>query len=104
MAILDSIVGIPLQFPIQFKGFSLTTVPHASLMVSTLPTLLAISAAFFLREKLRLFEWGVLLLSTLGPGLISVSGTSGGPQASMQGDLLVVLSMIAAIFMTLLTK
>src|SRR3979490_2861723 len=35
--LLASIVGIPLQFLIQFKGLALTTVSHASLMVSTLP-------------------------------------------------------------------
>jgi drug/metabolite transporter (DMT)-like permease len=73
-------------------------------MVSTLPILLALSAVFFPHEKLRRFEWGVLLLSTLGAALISLSKTSEGPQPSMRGDLLIVLSMIAAVFLTLLTK
>ena len=102
--LLASVVGIPFQFLIQFKGLALTTVSHASLMVSTLPVLLALSAVFFLHEKLRLFEWGVLLSSTLGAVLISVSRTSQGPQPSIRGDLLVVLSMIAAVVLTLLTK
>jgi drug/metabolite transporter (DMT)-like permease len=102
--LLASVVGIPLQFLIQFKGLALTTVSHASLMVSTLPVLLALSAVFFLHEKLRLFEWGVLLFSTLGAVLISVSKTSQGPQPSIRGDLLVVLSMVAAVVLTLLTK
>jgi len=102
--LLASLVGIPLQFLIQFKGLALTTVSHASLMVSTLPILLALSAVFFLHEKLRLFEWGVLLFSTLGAVLISVSKASQGPQPSIRGDLLVVLFMIAAVFLTLLTK
>lgn len=102
--LFSSIVGIPLQFLIQFEGLALTTVSHASLMVSTLPVLLALSAVFFLHEKLRLFEWGMLLLSTLGAALISVSKTSEGPQPSMRGDLLIVLSMIAAVVLTLLTK
>jgi hypothetical protein len=73
-------------------------------MVSTLPILLALSAVFFPHEKLRRFEWGVLLLSTLGAALISLSKTSEGPQPSMRGDLLIVVSMIAAVFLTLLTK
>jgi len=102
--LLASVVCIPFQFLIQFKGLVLTTVSHASLMVSTLPALLALSAVFFLHEKLRLFEWGVLLFSTLGAVLISVSKTSQGPQPSIRGDLLVVLSMIAAVVLTLLTK
>jgi hypothetical protein len=42
-----------------------------------------LSAVFFLHEKLRLFEWGVLLFSTLGAVLISVSKTSEGPQPSI---------------------
>ena len=99
-----STVGIPLQFLVQFKGLALTTVSHAALMVSTLPILLALSAVLFLHEKLLPFEWGVLLLSTLGAALISVSKTSKGPQPSVQGDLLIVLSMIAAVVLTLLTK
>ena len=99
-----SLVGIPLEFLIQFKGLALTTVSHASLMVSTLPILLALSAVFFLHEKFRLFEWGVLLLSTLGAVLISVSKASEGPQPSIRGDLLIVLSMLAAVVLTLVTK
>jgi drug/metabolite transporter (DMT)-like permease len=102
--LLASIVGIPLQFLIQFKGLALTTVSHASLMVSTLPILLALSAVLFLHERLRLFEWGVLLFSTLGAVLISVSKASEGPQRSIRGDLLVVLSMVAAVVLTILTK
>ena len=73
-------------------------------MVSTLPILLALSAVFFLHERLRLFEWAVLVLSTFGAALISVSKTPGGPQPSVKGDLLIVLSMIAAVVLTLLTK
>src|SRR4030081_1372292 len=102
--LLASIVGIPLQFLIQFKGLALTTVSHASLMVSTLPILLALSAVLFLHERLRLLEWGVLLFSTLGAVLISVSKTSEGPQPAIRGDLLVVLSMVAAVVLTILTK
>jgi drug/metabolite transporter (DMT)-like permease len=102
--LLASVVGIPLEFLVQFKGLALTTVSHASLMVSTLPVLLALSAVFFLHEKLQPFEWGVLLFSTLGAVLISISKASQGPQPSIRGDLLVVLSMVAAVFLTLLTK
>jgi drug/metabolite transporter (DMT)-like permease len=43
-------------------------------------------------------------LSTIGAGLISVSRNGPGPQASIKGDLLVVVSMVAAVVMTVLTK
>jgi hypothetical protein len=39
-----SVLGVPVQYLVQFKGLSLTTVSHASLMVGTLPMLLAIAA------------------------------------------------------------
>src|SRR5882757_6619353 len=39
--LLASVVGIPVQFLVQFKGLALTNVSHASLMVSSLPVLLA---------------------------------------------------------------
>jgi drug/metabolite transporter (DMT)-like permease len=102
--LVASVIGIPLQFLVQFEGLSLTTVSHASLMVSTLPVLLALLAAFFLGEQLRAFEWGVLLFSTLGVVLVSIPQGSGGPRATMKGDSLVVLSMIAGVVLVLFTK
>src|SRR3981081_417465 len=42
-----AVLGVPVQYLVQFKGLSLTTVSHASLMVGTLPMLLAISAGCF---------------------------------------------------------
>jgi drug/metabolite transporter (DMT)-like permease len=65
LMVLASLVGIPSQFLIQFKGVSLTTASHASLMVSTLPVLLALTSTIFLRERLRPGEWIVLFLSPL---------------------------------------
>ena len=91
--LLASVVGIPVQFLIQFKGLALTTASHASLMVSTLPVLLALGAVLFLHERLRRSEWGVLLFSAVGAVLISISKNSAGPQASVRGDLLIVLSL-----------
>jgi drug/metabolite transporter (DMT)-like permease len=104
LMVLASFVGIPLQFLIQFKGVSLTTRSHASLMVSTLPVLLALTSTIFVRERLRPGEWIILFLSTIGAVLIFVSKTADGPQTSLKGDLMVVLSMIAAVVLTLLTK
>src|ERR1700685_2793442 len=57
---LASAIGIPVQFLVQFEGLSLTTASHASLMVSTLPVLLALTSVLLLGERLRWFEWGAL--------------------------------------------
>ncbi|MBE7159254.1 MAG: DMT family transporter, partial [Rhodospirillales bacterium] len=42
-----SLLGVPVQFLLQFYGLSLTTVSHASLMVGTLPVILALGAVLF---------------------------------------------------------
>jgi drug/metabolite transporter (DMT)-like permease len=106
MLLLVSILGIPVQFLIQFKGLQLTTVSHASLIVGVLPVLIAISSAIFLKERLRYFEWGVLGLSVLGPIFIAFSrrGSSADSRANTRGDLLVLVSMFAAVAMILCSK
>lgn len=101
-----SVLGVPVQYLVQFKGLSLTTVSHASLMVGTLPMLLAIAAVLFSGEQLHFGGWLALAASTIGAGLIAVSSknASGGTRASMFGDLLVVFSMFAAIAWILISK
>ena len=59
-------IGVPVQFLMQFKGLQLTTVSHASLIVGTLPVLIALSSTVFLRERLSKSEWIVILLSPVG--------------------------------------
>jgi drug/metabolite transporter (DMT)-like permease len=105
MLLLASVIGIPVQFLIQFKGLQLTTVSHASLIVGVLPVLIAVSSALFLHERLRLFEWGVLGLSALGAVFIAVSSHgSRDTQSTTHGDLLVLVSMFAAVAMVLSSK
>lgn len=106
LLLVASVIGIRVQFLIQFQGLELTTVSHASLIVGVLPVLIAVSSAFFLHERLHGLEWGALGLSALGAVLIAVSGgTPGsGPRSSLHGDALVLLSMFAAVVMILCSK
>jgi len=101
-----SVLGVPVQNLVQFKGLSLTTVSHASLMVGTIPILLAIAAAWFTGERLHFGGWLALAASAFGVALIALSSkkASGAAQASTRGDLLVVLSMFAAIGWILISK
>ena len=101
-----SVLGVPVQYLVQFKGLSLTTVSHASLMVGTLPILLAVAAVLFWRERLHLGGWIALAASTFGAALIALSSksASGIARANVRGDLLVVLSMFAAIAWILISK
>jgi drug/metabolite transporter (DMT)-like permease len=100
-----SFLGVPLQFLIQFYGLSLTTVSHASLMVGTMPVILAVGAAVFMRERMDAIGWLALAGSTCGAALIALGGKHGGTgQASMRGDLLVVFSLMIALGWILINK
>jgi drug/metabolite transporter (DMT)-like permease len=101
-----SVLEVPIQYLVQFKGLFLTTVSHASLMVGTLPMLLAVAAVVFAKERLHCGSWLALAASTFGGALIALSSKKepGTAHASMQGDLLVVLSMFAAIAWILISK
>ena len=106
LLLFASIIGVPVQFLIQFKGLSLTTVSHASLMVGTLPVLLALSSVVVLHERLTRIEWAMLSVSAVGAVFIAIShsGSSNGPRATAVGDLLIVVSMVAAVGMILASK
>ena len=104
--LLASLLGVPLQFLLQFKGLSLTTVSHASLMVGTMPVLLAVGAMLFAHERLHALGWLALVISTAGAALIALSGhhNSTGHGPTIAGDLLVVFSLFIALFWVLLNK
>jgi drug/metabolite transporter (DMT)-like permease len=105
----SSLLGVPLQFLVQFYGLSLTTVSHAALMVGTIPMLLALGATIFAHERLSRLGWGALCLSSAGVALIVLSsGTrhASGPGGSptLAGDLLVIFSMFICVAYLLLNK
>ncbi|HEX3819429.1 MAG TPA: DMT family transporter [Candidatus Sulfotelmatobacter sp.] len=107
LLVVAAIIGVPVQFLLQFKGLQLTTVSHASLIVGTLPVLVALASAVFLGERLDALAWAVLLLSPAGVFVIALSARkgivpTGGP--TLTGDLLVLVSMLAAVVMILITK
>ena len=99
-----SFLGVPLQFLLQFYALSITTVSHASLMVGTMPVLLAVGAAIFAHERLDRIGWIALAASTSGAALIALSSKNraGGP--SLKGDILVVISLSIALGWILLNK
>ncbi len=105
--LLGSFLGIPVQFLLQFRGLAMTTVSHASLMVGTMPVILAVGAVIFAQERLQALGWVALAVSTAGAGLIALGGdhhatATNGP--SLTGDLLVVVSMVIALFWILINQ
>jgi drug/metabolite transporter (DMT)-like permease len=100
-------MGVPIQFLLQFKGLSLTTVSHASLMVGTMPVILAIGATLFSHERLHGLGWAAIGVSTAGATLIVVgkhSASARGGTPTLTGDLLVVLSLVLALGWVLINK
>jgi drug/metabolite transporter (DMT)-like permease len=98
-------LGVPLQFLIQFHGLSLTTVSHASLMVGTMPVILALGATVFAHERMDRVGWFALAASTCGAALIALGGKHQPTgQSSVAGDLLVVLSLVVALFWVLMNR
>jgi len=102
--LLSSFLGIPLQFLIQFHGLAMTTVSHASLMVGTLPVLIALTAVIFARERLDWVGWLALIGSTCGVGLIVLGGKSAVGGASLTGDLIVGFSLVISVAWIILNK
>jgi drug/metabolite transporter (DMT)-like permease len=99
--------GVPLQFLLQFHGLVMTTVSHASLMVGSMPVLLAVAAVLFAGESLDRFGWLTLCGSTAGAALVVLGGshaTTGNETPSLAGDLLVIASLIIALAWILLSK
>jgi drug/metabolite transporter (DMT)-like permease len=104
--LLATFLGVPLQFLVQFTGLSMTTVSHASLMVGTMPVILAIGAVVFAHERLKTIGWAALVVSTVGAGLIASGAKlhAAGAGPTVAGDLLVVLSLAIALGWILLNK
>jgi drug/metabolite transporter (DMT)-like permease len=89
--------GIPLQFLVQFKGLSITSLSHAALMIGTLPVILAAAAALFLKERLDAVGWTAMLSSTAGACMIALGGHDTNGTSSLLGDSLIVLSVVIAL-------
>jgi drug/metabolite transporter (DMT)-like permease len=105
--LLSSALGVPIQFLLQFAGLARTTVSHASLMVGTMPVLLALGATIFAGERLDWVGWVALTGSTVGTALIVLGGHEAGVAGvapSLAGDLLVVLSLTIALGWILMNK
>ena len=69
---MAAFLGVPVQFLLQFYGLSLTTVSHASLMVGTMPVILAVGATLFAHERMDAVGWVALVGSTCGAALIAL--------------------------------
>lgn len=99
--VLAAILFVPVQFLVQFEGLARTSVSHASLMVATVPAMLAIAASLLARRMPSRTTIAAVLGSVAGAALVAATS---GKNAHFFGDLLVVLSLVAGISWVLLTQ
>ncbi len=105
--VVTAVLGVPVQYIVQFEGLARTTVAHASLMIGTVPVLLALAAVLFAGERLDLGGWVLLGISTVGARLIAAgarAGNAAAGQATLAGDALVLVSVTAGVAWVLLSK
>ena len=99
--LLTGFLNVPVTFLLQFGGLALTSVSSASLIIGTLPPLLALAAAGLGHERLGSRGWGAVGISTVGVALIvGLPGT----ERNWLGDALVTLSILVVVAWVLLTK
>lgn len=100
-----ALLGVPVQFLVQFGGVARTTVSHAALMVGLLPAILAIGAVLFAGERLSRVRWLAIALSTFGAALVAFGGDSSGAHAAtFVGDAMVALSLFGGASWVLLSQ
>jgi O-acetylserine/cysteine efflux transporter len=76
---------------VQNIGLTRTSVTHAALLIGAVPVLVAGMAVIFDRARVRAAAWAGFGLSLAG---IAVVAGSGGGDASLAGDALVLLSVV----------
>ncbi len=112
LLLICAFLGVPVQFLLQFHGLARTTVSHASLMVGSMPVMLAAVAALFApkgsgEERLDWIGWLAVFGSTVGAVLIVLGGSHGTAargEPSLGGDLMVLGSLVIALAWILLSK
>jgi drug/metabolite transporter (DMT)-like permease len=104
LVLIASLVGVPVQFLLQFGGLALTTASHAALMIGMAPVLLAVAAHVVLHERHHRSTWAALLVSTVGVALIVLQAGTGNGSGSLPGDMMVLVSMVGAVAWVLISK
>ena len=99
--LLTGFLIVPATFMLQYTGLAWTSATSASLIIGTLPPMMAVAAVWFDGERLGGRGWTSIGVSTLGVTL--VVGLPGADH-NWAGDGLVFLSMIVVVAWVLLSK
>ena len=99
--ILTGFLAVPVTFLLQFAGLNLTSVARASLIIGTIPPLLALGGAVYLKEHPGGRNWLAIGVSLLG--VLAITGLPGGG-GSWLGDGLVFLSAVVSVVWVIANK
>lgn len=101
LSLAGAVLAGPFVFLLQFAGLDLTTSSSAALLVATAPPMLALGGALLDRERPGRWAWLAVGLSALG--VVLLVGTP-SPGRTLQGDVMIFGSMVAAVVWTLLMR
>ncbi len=99
--LLTGILAVPVSFLLQFNGLSMTTVMRASLIIGSIPPLLALGGVLFLGEQPGRRGWAIAIASVLG--VLVITGSPGESDNNL-GDLLVFFSALVTVVWVLINK
>lgn len=85
-------------------GLRLTTALEAGLMLATLPAVVAIGSALWLRERLPPRQWAAVALAAFGMGAITLARTGADGLGNLLGNLLVFGGVCGEAMYVLLAK
>lgn len=85
-------------------GLRLTTALEAGLVLATLPAVVALGGAFWLREKLPPRQWLAVALAAFGMGAITLARVATEGHGSVLGNLLVFVGVCGEALYMLLAK
>lgn len=86
---LQAVFGTAVYNAGLLAGLRLTTALEGGLVLATLPAVVAIGGALFLRERLPPRQWSAVLLAAGGMAAITLARAAGGQGGSALGNLLV---------------
>ena len=100
---LQAACGTALYSLALLAGLRLTSALEGGLMLATLPAMVAIGGAIWLREALAPRVWAAVVLAALGMGALTLAAARGG-EGSLAGNALVLAAVAGEAAYVLLAK
>lgn len=99
--VVTALLFVPVQFLVQFEGLARTSVSHASLMIATVPAMLAIASCLLGRHWPTRTTATAVIASVAGAILVTATPSR---NAHLAGDILVLVSLFASLAWVLITQ